>query len=281
MFLLFGGFRRPVFSQPSRGERWYGEAVTDEVRAAQVCRPYGLERFPHSGRPQGSPLRRIWEQALLLCRGRTLAGPREEHTPGRLLSAFDRFTFSPFPRLGSQETLSELGRGGPWASRQNTHRERLLGQARRGCGTAPAAIFANPGPNGPGGITEVTQILRAGNVLPGPRGIPRNGGPGGRAAWRQGRQSRSCRLRPPLGGSLVTFWPSRKSLAAGCARRAALSAEMAAKLPCDKRRNAFIAPSSGPFRATYPLCRCATSSLDKGSRPPGGKAKKAGGKNST
>ena len=61
----------------------------------------------------------------------------------------------------------------------------------------------------------------------------------------------------------------------------ALSAEMAAKLPCDKRRNAFIAPSSGPFRATYPLCRCATSSLDKGSRPPGGKAKKAGGKNST
>ena len=35
----------------------------------------------------------------------------------------------------------------------------------------------------------------------------------------------------------------------------------------------FIAPSSGPFGATfpYPLCRCATSPLDKGSRPPGGR----------
>ena len=48
--------------------------------------------------------------------------------------------------------------------------------------------------------------------------VPRNGGPRGRATWRQGRRSRFCRLRPPPGGSLVTFWPSRKSLAAGAAK---------------------------------------------------------------
>ena len=45
-----------------------------------------------------------------------------------------------------------------------------------------------------------------------------NGGSRGRAAWRQGRRSRFCRLRPPPSGSLVTFWPSRKSLAAGAAK---------------------------------------------------------------
>ena len=40
----------------------------------------------------------------------------------------------------------------------------------------------------------------------------------GWAAWRQGRQRRSCRLRPPLGGSLVPFCPCRKELAAGAAK---------------------------------------------------------------
>ena len=63
----------------------------------------------------------------------------------------------------SQEYLLELGRGGPWASRQDTHRERWLKKPRRMSGTAAAAIFANPGPSGPGGIVEATQILRAGN----------------------------------------------------------------------------------------------------------------------
>ena len=32
-------------------------------------------------------------------RGRILAGPREGHTPGWLLSAFGRFTFSPSPTV--------------------------------------------------------------------------------------------------------------------------------------------------------------------------------------
>ena len=57
----------------------------------------------------------------------------------------------PLP-CGFQESLFGLGREGPWGSRQNTHRERLLGKARRSRGTAPAAIFANPGPGGPAGI---------------------------------------------------------------------------------------------------------------------------------
>ena len=66
---------------------------------------------------------------------------------------------------------------------------------------------------------KTTQILRAGNTAkPSKYASPRNGGSRGRAAWRQGRRSRFCRLRPPPSGSLVTFWPSRKSLAAGAAK---------------------------------------------------------------
>ena len=35
---------------------------------------------------------------------------------------------------------------------QDSHRERWLGKARRTNGTAPAEIFANPGPSGSAGI---------------------------------------------------------------------------------------------------------------------------------
>ena len=52
-------------------------------------------------------------------RDRTLAGPREGHTPGWLLSAFGRFTFSPLP-YGFQGHLPSLGRGAPWGSRRET-----------------------------------------------------------------------------------------------------------------------------------------------------------------
>ena len=41
--------------------------------------------------------------------------------------------------------------------------ERWFGKPRRRCGTAPAAIFANPGPSGPEGIAEAAPFLRAGN----------------------------------------------------------------------------------------------------------------------
>ena len=81
-------------------------------------------------------------------------------------------------------------------------------------------------------LRPATQILRAGNILPSPRGNPRNGGSRGRAAWRR-EALPNRRLRPPPGAFLVTFWASKKSLAAG-----------AAKLPCKERNFSIIAPSS-------------------------------------
>ena len=59
----------------------------------------------------------------------------------------------PLP-YGFQESLSVLGRGAPWGSRQNAHRYRWLGKVRRRSGTALTAIFADPGPSGPGGTAD-------------------------------------------------------------------------------------------------------------------------------
>ncbi len=81
-------------------------------------------------------------------------------------------------------------------------------------------------------LRPATQILRAGNILLSPRGNPCNGGSRGRAAWRR-EALPNRRLRPPPGAFLVTFWASKKSLAAG-----------AAKLPCKERNFSIIAPSS-------------------------------------
>ena len=47
--------------------------------------------------------------------------------------------------------------------RRKPDHERWFGKPRRTNGTAPAAIFANPGPSGPEGIAEATPFLRAGN----------------------------------------------------------------------------------------------------------------------
>ena len=67
------------------------------------------------------------------------------------------------------------------------------------------------------------------------------------------------RNSPPAGGEI----PLRKEPSSG---------PMRASGPTKKR--SIIAPSSAPFGGTYPypLCRFATSPLDKGSRPPEGKA---------
>ena len=59
----------------------------------------------------------------------------------------------PLP-YGFQESLSVLGRGAPWGSRQNAHRYRWLGKVRRRSGTSLTAIFADPGPSGPGGTAD-------------------------------------------------------------------------------------------------------------------------------
>ena len=92
-------------------------------RAAQVCRPYGGYR----SRP-------------FFRRGRTLAGPREGHTPGWLLSAFGQFIFRPSP-TGFKDTFRFwVGEAlGPPAGICTSYH--LLGKARRSCGIAAAAIF--------------------------------------------------------------------------------------------------------------------------------------------
>ena len=47
--------------------------------------------------------------------------------------------------------LPDLGRGGPWASRQDSDRERWLKKLRRSCGTAPDTIFRSLRARWPGG----------------------------------------------------------------------------------------------------------------------------------
>ena len=47
--------------------------------------------------------------------------------------------------------LPDLGRGGPWASRQDSDRERWLKKLRRSCGTAPDTIFRSLRAQWPGG----------------------------------------------------------------------------------------------------------------------------------
>ena len=103
--------------------------------------------------------------------------------------------------------------------RRKPRRGRWFGRVRRGCGAAAATIFASPGLSGPDGTAESrSDFARRKFCSTSQVRVPRNGGSRGRAAWRQERRSRFCRLRPPPGGSLVTFWPSRKSLAAGAAK---------------------------------------------------------------
>ena len=43
--------------------RW-SQRVLKTSMGGPVCRPYVLKRFPHGGRPQGSPLRRIQKLSL-------------------------------------------------------------------------------------------------------------------------------------------------------------------------------------------------------------------------
>ena len=97
-------------------------------------------------------------------------------------------------------TLPNLRRGGPWASRQDSHRERWFGKTRRKNSTASVPIFANPGPSGPAGIQSATQILRAESALPGPRGNPRNGPRNGV----RGKATMSTKCSSEL--SPVAFW---------------------------------------------------------------------------
>ena len=116
--------------------------------------------------------------------------------------------------------------------------ERWFGKPRRRCGTAPAAIFANPGPSGPEGIAEATPFLRAGNPATSHTRASPVMGSGVRRIWArsahpepspgdpQGELPRRGKRRWP--GPLVSF-PS-----------------LGKKLAARRRRN-------NPLRTTYPI----------------------------
>ena len=113
-----------------------------------------------------------------------------------------------------------------------------------------------------------TQILRAGRILPDPRDNPRNGGPGVRRLGAPERCSSGAVPRRSFG-----FFPI-----AGKETRPAGRNPPAARRRRNPPARNETALSSSPHpsrlrRATfpYPLCRFATSPLDKGSRPPRGR----------
>ena len=78
-------------------------------------------------------------------RGWTLAGPREGHIPGRLLSAFGRFTFSPSPAVLKKTFRNWVGEalGPPVRIRTGS-----VGSANPGAVRKPQQNqnFAHPGP---------------------------------------------------------------------------------------------------------------------------------------
>ena len=80
-----------------------------------------------------------------------------------------------------QEKLPSLGRGAPWGSRQNCTGS--VGSAKAGAAveTLHLQFLQTQGPVARENTRTATQILRAGNFLPGSRDNSRNGGPRGAA----------------------------------------------------------------------------------------------------
>ena len=157
-------------------------------RAATCGRPYKKSGARPRIRPQG----KAWQAHNVRPYGiqQTVPGADGRGTPqGGFSCPCGAIHLQPLP-YESQENPPCLGRGAPWGSRrgqakrspssapfggifplgggrlrarQDSHRERWLRKPRRMSGTAPAAIFANPGPSGPEGSAEATPFLRAGN----------------------------------------------------------------------------------------------------------------------
>ena len=124
------------------------------------------------GRPRGPPLRlyvgdlsETWraglgpaptagkETVIPFCRGRSQTGPREGHTPGWLLSAFGRFTFSPSPTGFKKIFRDWVGEalGPPAVNRPST-----VGSTNPGAvvKSQPLQFSTRPGPSGPKEIAE-------------------------------------------------------------------------------------------------------------------------------
>ena len=151
----------------------------------------------------------------------------------------------------SPESPSSMGRGGPWASRQDAPQkmaggpmwpplcrikrrvrfsrrgrsqtgpqiyaarpggralrfstsQHLLSRARRGTGTASAAILEQPGPSGPGEIsTSHSDFARRKFCFPRQVRVPRNGGAGESGPMDLGGAKRS---RSPSAASPAILW---------------------------------------------------------------------------
>ena len=193
------GFRAlHMFLQPCMGDP-----------CGRPSEPYRFStNFPGLGR--GGP----WTSRWGVCMPRKHPHPsglRPDTFPlsgGRL----ERAGLGPAPTANDENGFTPSS--GPVPDRPAKIRTGSVGSANPGAVVEPhrVLIFANSGPSGPEGIAEVTQILRAGNFLPVPRDNPRNGGSRGWGSWRM-RRSR-IRLAPPPSAFLVTFWASKKSLAA-------------------------------------------------------------------
>ncbi len=162
-----------------------------------MCRPYGLEWFPRSGRPQGSPLR-FDEGVFTPWAGGSRTRPYGESGSG------------PFFRRGRTLAAPQMyaARPGGRALQRSTSRH-LLGQARRGIEAAVVKIFANPGPGGPAEIQTLTQILRAGNFVKSGRYASLVMG-----VWGKATMGTLVPIGAVPSGVLVTLPPRAKSLAA-------------------------------------------------------------------
>ena len=181
-------------------------------RAGEDTRPYGgyrnscifcRGRYPHRavpGRPSVPPLRK--ETSRIFRRGRTLAGP-----PMTKDFRYAAGGASPSPTVLQRRTLLWVGKplGAPARVCART-----VSSANPGAAVEPHRVqfWENQAPVGREESRKATQILRAENYLPSPRGNPRNGGPGVRRIW-----TRSVHPEPSPGDSLVTFSSLRKSLA--------------------------------------------------------------------
>ena len=134
-----------------------------------------------------------------------------------------------------------------------------LGNPRRGCGTAPTPIFQKPRAQWPGRNRRKPLRFCAPEMFCPPQGVTPVNGVRGKATM-----STKCSSGAVPGGVLVTLPPWAKSLAARRRRNPPARNETALSSsphPSRLRRATF----------PYPLCRFATSPLDKGSRPPRGR----------
>ena len=169
----------------------------EDGKAAHPGRPRPTKGVPlQSGRVRAPAPTADVETYLSFRRGRSQTGPREGHTPGWLLSAFGRFTFSPSPTTCPERFqffVGELLEAPAGACRGHPHlsgltashlpprrgkalraadsrphsgkRARSVGSAKPGAVHKPQQrqFLQTQGPVARNETIKVTQILRAGN----------------------------------------------------------------------------------------------------------------------